>query len=211
MAESMTFGYVRVSTKDQNEARQMKEMRELGIPERNIFMDKESGKDFDREQWKALVAMLRSGDVLYVHSIDRLGRNYKEILNYWQKITKEIGADIVVLDMDLLDTRKDRDLTGTLISDIVLQLLSYVAQRERENIRERQREGIAIAKAEGKYRGRKPKEVDTAMFSLLQGEVERGERTNKYVMEKMGLKPANYWMLVKEYKTHTGRWAQKGE
>ncbi len=209
MAESMTFGYVRVSTKDQNEARQMKEMRELDIPERNIFMDKESGKDFDREQWRALVAMLRQGDLLYVHSLDRLGRNYEEIGNQWRHITKEIGADIVVMDMPILDTRTQKNLDGKFLSDLVLQILSYVAAKERENIRKRQREGIAIAKAEGKYRGRKPKEVDTAMFSLLQGEVERGERTNKYVMEKMGLKPANYWMLVKEYKTHTGRWAEK--
>lgn len=129
MANNISFGYIRVSSKDQNEARQIEKMRELGIDERHIFIDKESGKDFDREQYKALVTMLRDGDVLYIPSIDRLGRNYNEILTQWSVITKDKGADIVVLDMPLLDTRNDRDLTGTLISDIVLQLLSYVAQK----------------------------------------------------------------------------------
>lgn len=208
MANNISFGYIRVSSKDQNEARQIEKMRELGIDERHIFIDKESGKDFDREQYKALVTMLRDGDVLYIPSIDRLGRNYNEILTQWSVITKDKGADIVVLDMPLLDTRNDRDLTGTLISDIVLQLLSYVAQKKRENIRIRQAEGIAIAKAKGVYKGRKPIEVDKDKFELVYGEVSRGERTNKYAMQKLGLKPNTYYRFVHEFKTQTGLWSK---
>ena len=208
MAKSMTFGYIRVSSKDQNEARQVEKMRELGVDERHIFIDKESGKDFNREQYQAMVTMLRDGDVLYVPSIDRLGRNYNEILTQWGVITKEKKADIVVLDMPLLDTRNGRDLTGTLISDIVLQLLSYVAQKERENIRTRQAEGIALAKANGVYKGRKPIEVDKEKFELVYGEVSRGERTNRYAMQKLGLKPNTYYRFVNELKTQTGLWAK---
>ncbi len=207
MATNITFGYIRVSSKDQNEARQMEKMLELGIDERHIFVDKESGKDFDREKYQAMVAMLREGDLIYIPSIDRLGRNYNEILAQWSIITKEKGADIVVLDMPLLDTRKDRDLTGTLISDIVLQLLSYVAQKERENIRQRQAEGIAIAKANGVYKGRKPIEIDKAAFESIYAEVLRGERTNNYAMQKLGLKRNTYYKAVHEYKTKTGAWA----
>lgn len=208
MAQSMMFGYVRVSSKDQNEARQIEKMRELGIDERHIFIDKESGKDFDREQYKALVTMLRDGDTLFIPSIDRLGRNYNEILNQWSIITKEKHADIVVLDMPLLDTRNERDLTGTIVSDIVLALLSYIAQKERENIRTRQAEGIAIAKANGAYKGRKPIEVDKAKFELVYGEVSRGERTNRYAMQKLGLKPNTYYKFVNELKTQTGLWGK---
>lgn len=169
----------------------------------------ESGKDFDREQYKALFAMLREGDTVYVSSIDRLGRNYDEVLLQWSAITKDKKADIVVLDMPILDTRKDRDLTGTLISDIVLQLLSYVAQKERENIRTRQAEGIALAKAAGKYKGRKPIEVDKEKFESVYGEVIRGERTNRYAMQKLGLKPNTYYRFVHEFKTQTGTWGKK--
>ena len=207
MAKNITFGYIRVSSKDQNEARQVEKMRELGIDERHIFIDKESGKNFDREQYQAMVAMLREGDLVYVPSIDRLGRNYKEILEQWSLITKEKNANIVVLDMPLLDTRNDKDLTGTLISDIVLQLLSYVAEKERESIRTRQAEGIAIAKAQGKYQGRKPIQVDKAAFEQVYAEVIRGERTNRYAMQKLGLKPNTYYKAVNEYKTKTGQWA----
>lgn len=207
MAESLAFGYTRVSSRDQNEARQIEKMREVGVDERHIFVDKASGKDFDREQYKAMVAMLREGDVVYVSSIDRLGRNYKDIIAQWSVITKEKGADIVVLDMPILDTRNDRDLTGTLISDIVLQLLSYVAERERENIRARQAEGIALAKARGVYTGRKPIQIDKAAFESVYAEVVRGERTNKYAMQKLGLKPNTYWKAVKSYKEKTGQWA----
>ncbi len=206
MSSSVSFGYVRVSSRDQNEARQIEKMKELGIDERHIFVDKESGKDFDREQYRALMAMLRDGDTVYISSIDRLGRNYREMLEQWSAITKDKGADIVVLDMPLLDTRNNRDLTGTLISDIVLALLSYVAERERENIRTRQAEGIALAKARGAYKGRKPIEVDKAKFESVYGEVIRGERTNRYAMQKLGLKPNTYYRFVNEFKTRTGMW-----
>lgn len=211
MANSISVGYIRVSSKDQNEARQVEKMRELGIDERYIFIDKESGKDFNREQYKAMMAVLRDGDTVYVGSIDRLGRNYNEILAQWSLITKEKNADIVVLDMPLLDTRKDHDLTGTLISDIVLQLLSYVAQKERENIRIRQAEGIAIAKSKGVYKGRKPITIDKLRFEAIFAEVERGERTNRYAMQKLGLKPNTYYKFVNEYKTKTGLWNDKSD
>lgn len=208
MTNNITFGYIRVSSKDQNEARQIEKMQELGIDERHIFIDKKSGKDFDREQYKAMVTMMREGDTLYISSIDRLGRDYKEILEQWRIITKEKNADIVVLDMPLLDTRKDKDLTGVLISDIVLQLLSYVAEKERANIRARQAEGIAIAKAKGVYKGRKPIEVDKDKFEQIYGEVTRGERTNRYAMQKLGLKPNTYYRIVDAYKTKTGLWGK---
>ena len=144
-----TYGYVRVSTHEQNEARQLAAMREFGVAKQNIIVEKLSGKDFNRPCYQRLVRTLRPGDVIVVKSIDRLGRNYNEILEQWGVITKKRKAAIVVLDMPLLDTRQGRDLTGTLIADIVLQLLSYVAQTERENIRRRQAEGIAAAKAKG--------------------------------------------------------------
>jgi len=151
------YGYVRVSSQDQNEDRQMIAMAEQGVPEAQIYMDKLSGKDFERPRYKALIRKLRPGDVLYIKSIDRLGRNYTEIIDQWRIITKEKQADVVVLEMPLLNTHVNRDLTGTLIADIVLQLLSYVAQSERENIRRRQAEGIAAAKARGVKFGRPPK------------------------------------------------------
>jgi len=151
------YGYVRVSSQDQNEDRQMIAMAEQGVPESQIYMDKLSGKDFERPRYKALIRKLRPGDVLYIKSIDRLGRNYTEIIDQWRIITKEKQADIVVLEMPLLNTHVNRDLTGTLIADIVLQLLSYVAQSERESIHRRQAEGIAAAKARGVKFGRPPK------------------------------------------------------
>lgn len=149
-----TYGYVRVSTRGQKEDRQLCAMREFGVPEAHIVVEKQSGKDFDRPLYLRLVRTLRSGDVLVVKSIDRLGRNYEEILEQWASLTKEKRVAIVVLDMPLLDTREDRDLTGVLIADIVLQLLSYVAQTEREYIRQRQREGIAAARERGVRFGR---------------------------------------------------------
>ena len=155
--ERNTYGYVRVSTQVQNEARQLAAMREFGVEDENIIIEKQSGRDFKRPLYQQLVDGLRAGDVLVVKSIDRLGRNYTEILEQWAFITKKQDAAIVVLDMPLLDTRQGRDLTGTLISDIVLQLLSYVAQTERENIRQRQAEGIAAAKASGVHFGPLPK------------------------------------------------------
>ena len=150
------YGYVRVSSRDQNEARQMAAMREAGVSDADIYLDKRSGADFERQGYRRLLRKIRAGDTLVVKSIDRLGRNYEEILEQWRVITKEKRAAIVVLDMPLLDTRQNRDLTGTLIADIVLQLLSYVAQTEREFIRQRQAEGIAAAKARGVQFGRRP-------------------------------------------------------
>ena len=152
----MEYGYARVSTKEQNELRQLIALREFGLTDRAIFVDKQSGKDFDRRSYQRLLRKLKDGDTLVIKSIDRLGRNYEEILEQWRIITKEKCAAIVVLDMPLLDTRRNRDLTGTLIADIVLQLLSYVAQTEREMIRKRQAEGIAAAKARGVKFGRRP-------------------------------------------------------
>lgn len=164
--EGKTYGYVRVSTQVQNEARQLTAMREFGVPEENIIIEKQSGKDFRRPRYQSLVGALRTEDVLVVKSIDRLGRNYTEILEQWSVITKKRKAAIVVLDMPLLDTRQGRDLTSTLISDIVLQLLSYVAQAERENIRQRQAEGIAAAKAKGVHFGPQPRKMPDNFDSL---------------------------------------------
>ena len=151
------YGYIRVSSKDQNIDRQLIALQEYGIQGKNIFIDKLSGKDFERPQYRRMIKKIKPGDTLVIKSIDRLGRNYDEILEQWRHITKEKQAAIVVLDMPLLDTRQGRDLTGTLIADIVLQLLSYVAQTEREFIRQRQAEGIAAAKAKGINLGRRPK------------------------------------------------------
>ena len=148
------YAYIRVSSRDQNEERQLIAMQELCIPERNIYIDKQSGKDFKRPQYKRLARCIKKDDLLYIKSIDRLGRNYKEILEQWRILTKEKGVDIVVMDMPLLDTRRGKDLMGTFLSDIVLQVLSFVAENERENIRQRQAEGIAAAKARGVKFGR---------------------------------------------------------
>ena len=153
----MEYGYVRVSTKEQNEARQLIALREFGIGDDDIYIDKQSGSDFERKNYRRLMKRLKADDVMVIKSIDRLGRNYDEILEQWRVITKEKHAAIVVLDMPLLDTRLARDLTGTLIADIILQLLSYVAQTEREFIRQRQAEGIAAAKQRGVKFGRRPK------------------------------------------------------
>ena len=148
------YGYARVSTARQNEDRQLQALKGAGVPSENVFVDKQSGKDFEREQYKKLLANLRPNDALYIKSIDRLGRNYREILVQWQTLTKELGVDVVVLDMPLLDTRRGKDLLGTFISDVVLQILSFVAENERANILQRQREGIEAAKARGVKFGR---------------------------------------------------------
>ena len=152
------YGYARVSSREQNEARQIIALQEFGVAQGDIYLDKQSGKDFNRPQYQKLIRKIRKGDTVVIKSIDWLGRNYDEIIEQWRVITKEKEADVVVLDMPLLDTRRGRDLTGTLIADIVLQLLSYVAQTEREFIRQRQAEGIAAAKARGVKFGVKPKE-----------------------------------------------------
>ncbi len=173
--QNKMYGYIRVSSRDQNEERQVLALREFGVEDEFMITDKLSGKDFQRPGYKRLIKMIRSGDTLVIKSIDRLGRNYDEILEQWRIITKEKRAFIVVLDMPLLDTRGERDLMGTLISDIVLQLLSYVAETEREFIRRRQREGIDAAKLRGTHFGRKPMERPgnyDAVFALWQsGEI----------------------------------------
>ena len=164
----MVYGYVRVSAKDQNEDRQIIAMREVGVSEKNIYMDKQSGKDFKRKQYKRLVRKMKKDDLLYIKSIDRLGRNYEEIIKQWRYLTKEKRIDIIVLDMPLLDTRRGKDLMGTFLSDIVLQVLSFVAENERSNIRQRQEEGIAAAKARGVKFGRPPKPLPENFHTIYQ-------------------------------------------
>ena len=169
------YGYIRVSTKEQNEGRQVFAMMEFGVEKKFLIIDKQSGKDFNRPGYKRLLKKLKPGDIVVIKSIDRLGRNYDEILEQWRILTKEKHADVVVLDMPLLDTRKGRDLTGTLIADIVLQLLSYVAQTEREFIKQRQREGIEIAKANGVHLGRRamerPENYEKVKSAWMKGEL----------------------------------------
>ena len=160
------YGYARVSSTDQNAARQLTALREMGVPEKGIFLDKQSGKDFDRPQYRRLLRRLKEDDLLCIKSIDRLGRNYGEILEQWRFLTKERRVDIVVLDMPLLDTRRGKDLMGTFLSDIVLQVLSFVAENERANIRQRQAEGIADARARGVRFGRPPRPVPEGFHAL---------------------------------------------
>ena len=166
--EQKIYGYIRVSTREQNEDRQVIALREVGVPERNVYIDKQSGKDFERPQYRKMVRKLKKDDLLYIKSIDRLGRNYSEILEQWRILTKEKGIDIVVLDMPLLDTRRGKDLMGTFLSDIVLQVLSFVAENERTNIRQRQAEGIAAAKARGVRFGRPPAPLPENFHHLYQ-------------------------------------------
>jgi len=164
----MIYGYVRVSTREQNEDRQLIALRDIDVPCMNVYIDKQSGKDFDRPQYKKLLRKMKKDDLLYIKSIDRLGRNYEEILEQWRIITKDKGVDIVVLDMPLLDTRRGKDLMGTFLSDIVLQVLSFVAENERTNIRQRQAEGIIAAKARGVRFGRPPKPLPENFHSAYQ-------------------------------------------
>lgn len=166
--EEHTYGYIRVSSTDQNEDRQRIAMRKRAVPVENIYTDKQSGKDFNRPQYKKMVRHLRSGDLLYILSIDRLGRNYEEIQNQWRVLTKEIGVDICVIDMPLLDTRSGKDLMGTFIADLVLQILSFVAESERTNIRQRQAEGIEAARARGVRFGRPPGPLPENYHSVYQ-------------------------------------------
>lgn len=184
--EGTIYGYVRVSTQEQNEVRQLTAMRNFGVAEKNIIVEKLSGKDFKRPRYQRLVKGLRQKDVLVIKSIDRLGRNYTEILEQWAIITKEREAAIVVLDIPLLDTRQGRDLTGTLIADIVLQLLSYVAQSERENIRQRQAEGIAAAKARGVRFGPRPRTLPDN-FEGLRRAWRSGELSMREAAEACGM------------------------
>ena len=170
----MDYAYIRVSSKDQNEARQRDAMKNLGIVPWNIFCDKQSGKDFDRPMYRRMVKRMKKDDVLYIKSIDRLGRDYDGIIEQWRHLVRDKGIDIVVLDMPLLDTRKSKDLLGTFLSDIVLQLLSYVAENERNNIKKRQAEGIAAAKQRGKSFGR-PSNPLPSNFQDVVAAVDRGE------------------------------------
>lgn len=193
------YGYARVSSMDQNEGRQMIALHEAAVLERNIFMDKQSGKDFDRPNYKKLVKKLKAGDLLYVLSIDRLGRNYEEIQTQWRILTKEIGIDICVLDMPLLDTRNGKDLMGTFIADLVLQILSFVAQSERENIRKRQAEGIAAAKAKGIKFGRPEKSVPND-FSKIVKAWEQKKLTLAEVLKQCNISESTFYRILREYR-----------
>lgn len=173
------YGYIRVSSKDQKEDRQQIALKEVGVERQNIYVDKQSGKDFNRPQYKKMLRKLKKDDLLYIKSIDRLGRNYEEILQQWRILTKEKGADIVVLDMPLLDTRRGKDLMGTFLSDIVLQVLSFVAENERTNIKQRQAEGIAAAKAQGIKFGRPPLPLPDNFY-----EVHKAWRSKKITLKQ---------------------------
>lgn len=192
------FGYIRVSSKDQNEGRQLEAMKEKGIDNRDIFMDKQSGKDFQREQYQLLKRILRKGDVLYIHSLDRFGRNKEEILQEWNDITKNTQADIVVLDMPLLDTTQFKDSLGTFIADLVLQILSWMAEEERERIRKRQREGIDLALQQGIKFGR-PKVRITVEFEKVYQKWKAGDITAVKAMDELNVKKTTFYKLVKEY------------
>lgn len=196
--EIRKFGYIRVSSKDQNESRQLESMKKVGIDPRDIFIDKQSGKNFDRAQYQLLKRIIRKGDILYIHSLDRFGRNKEEILHEWNDITKNIEADIVVLDMPLLDTTQFKDSLGTFIADLVLQILSWMAQEERERIRKRQREGIDIALQKGIAFGR-PKAQVTEKFKEVYTRWKAGEITAVKAMQEAGIKKTTFYKLVKEY------------
>jgi DNA invertase Pin-like site-specific DNA recombinase len=193
------YGYARVSSSDQNEDRQIDALNALEILESQIYVDKQSGKDFDRPAYKTLVKKLKQGDLLYIKSIDRLGRNYEEIQNQWRVLTKERGIDISVIDMPILDTRNGKDLVGTFLADVVLQILSFVAQNERENIRKRQAEGIAAAKARGVPFGR-PIKKPPENFAILVKQWERGNIKIDEVLRQTGLKQATFYNRLREYR-----------
>ena len=193
----MKIGYVRVSTKDQNEARQISSMHENGVEK--IYIDKQSGKDFERPEYHKMISELKEGDIVVLHSLDRLGRNYDAIIEEWHRITKQIKADIIVLDMPLLDTTaRGNDLTGKFVADMVLQILSYVAANERENIRKRQAEGIAIAKAQGKYKGSSKKEVDKVLFDDNMKLYASGKITKAKFAENIGVSRPTLNRMLRE-------------
>lgn len=192
------FGYARVSSKEQNVERQLVAFKEYGIEERDIYIDKQSGKDFNREQYNTLKHILRENDLLVIKSIDRLGRNYEMIVNEWKDITKNIKADIVIIDMPLLDTRKNKDLLGTFISDLVLQVLGYVAEQERTFIKQRQKEGISIAKNNGVKFGR-PKIEKPLNFDEVVVKWKNKEIKTKEAMKLLGLKSNTFYNMIKLY------------
>lgn len=196
---SLRYGYVRVSSKDQNEDRQMLAMLNEGIEKENIYLDKQSGKDFNRPSYQKLLKVLKEGDILYLHSIDRLGRNYEEILNQWSYLIRVLKIDIIVLDMPLLNTKqRNGDLTGVFISDLVLQILSYVAQIERDNIKKRQAEGIAAAKQRGVHCGRSKKDLPDN-FEEIVSKWRLKECTGKEAALKLGVSRTYLYKYAKEY------------
>lgn len=193
------YGYVRVSSTDQNEDRQLIAMEEAGVPRGNIFIDKQSGKDFNRPKYRRLLKKLKQGDTLYIKSIDRLGRNYEEIQNQWRIVTKEKSVDVVVIDMPLLDTRRDKNLLGTFISDIVLQLLSFVSENERVNIRQRQAEGIAAAKKRGVKFGRPSREIPPNFGELIE-KLGRNEIAVKEITAECNMSELTFYRRLREYR-----------
>lgn len=194
---SRQVGYVRVSSRDQNEDRQVAAMQEMQIPEANIYVDFQSGKDFNRPMYRKMLRALRADDVVYIKSIDRLGRNYEEIQEQWRILTKEKHVDIVVIDMPLLDTRRGKDLVGTFLSDIVLQILSFVAENERTNIRTRQAEGIAAARKRGVRFGRPPVELPEGFYTELE-KYERGEQSMKEAAAHCGMALSTFYYKAKK-------------
>ena len=193
------YGYVRVSSIDQNEDRQLIVMDENNVPSKNVYIDKQSGKDFERPQYKKLVKKLKPGDLLYILSIDRLGRNYEDIQKQWRILTKDIGIDICVIDMPLLDTRNGKDLMGTFIADLVLQILSFVAQSERENIKKRQAQGIAAAKAKGVRFGRPEKDIPDDFGKIIE-EWEQKRLPFSEVLKLCNMSEATFYRRLREYR-----------
>lgn len=193
------YGYIRVSSMDQNEMRQRIALRQKSVTDKNIYMDKQSGKDFERPQYREMVGKFQAGDLLYVLSIDRLGRNYEEIQNQWRILTKEIGIDICVLDMPLLDTRNGKDLMGTFIADLVLQILSFVAQSERENIKKRQAQGIAAAKQRGVKFGRPEIGVPDDFGNLVRA-WEKKQLPFCEMLDRCGMSEATFYRRLREHR-----------
>lgn len=198
MEDINIYGYMRVSSKEQNEDRQKIALTEMGVPEKNIYMDKQSGKDFERTQYKRLLRKLNENSVLYIKSIDRLGRNYGELNEQWRIITKEKKADIVVIDMSLLDTRREKNLLGTFISDVVLALLSYVAENERTNIKQRQAEGIAAAKARGVKFGRPPLPIPQNFYQMHK-DWRAGKITIEEAAKACNMRPKTFYSKAVKY------------
>ena len=196
------YGYARVSSREQNEDRQMIALQELGVPAGSIYIDKQSGKDFNRPQYKRMMRKVQEGDLIYIKSIDRLGRNYGEILEQWKVITKDKGVDLYVIDMPILDTRREKNLLGTFISDLVLALLSYVAENERLNIRQRQAEGIAAAKARGIHFGRKPNPLPENFYHVYQ-RWKRREITLVQAGSECGMPASTFFDRAKKYEKST--------
>lgn len=203
------YGYIRVSGADQNESRQLAEMEKLRVPKGHIYTDRQSGRDFERPAYKKLVKRLKPGDLLYVLSIDRLGRNYEEIQSQWRILTKESAVDICVIDMPLLDTRTGKDLMGTFIADLVLQILSFAAQNERENIRIRQKQGILAARQRGVHLGRPPKEAPGNFPELIKSWEEK-EITLNDLLQRCGMSKATFYRRLKEYRLSKKEQVPKG-